>query len=987
MTFIKNSSFGAKIAMSAIGVAFAITLLFSSSAPANAALTTSQVDAIIGLLQSFGAEQSVVDNVYVSLTGTTPSGGSSSSCLNLQNNLWLGLSDSETGGDVTKLQKFLAQDSNVYPEGEITGYYGPLTLEAVKRWQAKHGVVSSGTPETTGYGVVGPKTRKAMNESCDGGSTLSVTWTGTAILGNTIAVSWSNLQTTANAKDWVGLVPQGKGWSEGLPWFYTDGLTSGTKSMEIPSTITLGTYELVYFAGPAPYQAIKRSGPVYVTDVQTGQLSVSLHSEIVPDMTAVAGARQQTFAYYVLNAQQSAEDIKLTSIQLAYGTNDLNQDGAVNSLDSSIANAKGWATHLTNCRLYEGNTTIALNTGANIVNPTAMGQYINFNLDPGISFVIQKGTYKEIRLKCDISASATGSYRWGIDNSAAINAVGLTTGKSIKPSVIGDIGKLVTLSGVPVATIALPADGIYVSTGNTSFTGNASGGSSSYKYYWDFGDGGGSFSNYFEGASQTLGHYFNVAGTYFVTLKIIDSNGQSSITDSIIVHVDNQPSITILTPNGGEKWQIGKTYSIIWQGTEKIHGIELLKNGVSIYRFTGNSGNPPYEPLIWQVPGNIPPYGQVLLPDSDYKIRVNGASTSDESDSAFTIIPAPFGTDLAITNLKVFPSSPVANEKVMISYTIINYGNRILQSNFKHSISYPPGSQLVTLSSNCASGVHIGAGESCTAIHTVTYNKSGQYTILANVSLTDTNEDIDKSNNSASIKFVVGTPITPSITYTGTAVAGKPLEISWSNLKTTDGAKDWIALVPQGKDWSKGLPWFYTDGLTSGTKSLNVPDTLIPGRYEILYHVTDQGEVSSPRVSITVDSNPSEMNITVSNTTIPAGGTFTVSWGNLQTTTNAKDWIGLVPHEGTWSSGMPWFFTDGLTSGTKSMEISSTMTPGIYNLMYFKAGPAPYQSLKRSGLIYVTSTTLNRNEQISQLANVFNVSEAAIREIFKAVGL
>ena len=67
------------------------------------------------------------------------------------------------GADVTKLQTYLAKDPSLYPEGTISGYFGSLTEGAVKRFQQKHNIVSSGTPLTTGYGTVGPKTRATLN--------------------------------------------------------------------------------------------------------------------------------------------------------------------------------------------------------------------------------------------------------------------------------------------------------------------------------------------------------------------------------------------------------------------------------------------------------------------------------------------------------------------------------------------------------------------------------------------------------------------------------------------------------------------------------------------------------------------------------------------------------------------------------------------------------------------------------------------------------
>lgn len=103
-----------------------------------------------------------------------PSAGSisydSSSCPLIGRSLTIGSS----GDDVMRLQQFLARDAEVYPEGQVSGYYGPLTEAAVKRWQVKYHIVSSGTAATTGYGVVGPRTAAAISILCTTGSYAGV---------------------------------------------------------------------------------------------------------------------------------------------------------------------------------------------------------------------------------------------------------------------------------------------------------------------------------------------------------------------------------------------------------------------------------------------------------------------------------------------------------------------------------------------------------------------------------------------------------------------------------------------------------------------------------------------------------------------------------------------------------------------------------------------------------------------------------------------
>ena len=64
--------------------------------------------------------------------------------------------------DVRQLQKLFASNSEIYPEGKITGYFGTLTEKAVQIFQLKYGVLNSRTD--IGFGVVGPKTRAKLQE-------------------------------------------------------------------------------------------------------------------------------------------------------------------------------------------------------------------------------------------------------------------------------------------------------------------------------------------------------------------------------------------------------------------------------------------------------------------------------------------------------------------------------------------------------------------------------------------------------------------------------------------------------------------------------------------------------------------------------------------------------------------------------------------------------------------------------------------------------
>jgi len=76
------------------------------------------------------------------------------------------------GAEVTKLQKFLIAQK-LLAAGSATGFFGKATRTALQSWQRSHGIVSSGTPASTGYGATGPKTRKAIAK-CSSGTTGTV---------------------------------------------------------------------------------------------------------------------------------------------------------------------------------------------------------------------------------------------------------------------------------------------------------------------------------------------------------------------------------------------------------------------------------------------------------------------------------------------------------------------------------------------------------------------------------------------------------------------------------------------------------------------------------------------------------------------------------------------------------------------------------------------------------------------------------------------
>ncbi len=111
--------------------------------------------------------------VFLTASFLAAPGNAQGACFFLTQSLVPRSLDATTQGQVTLLQQFLAQDPTLYPEGLVTGFFGPATLRAVQRFQVQNGIVNAGTPITTGFGAVGRRTRALINTKiCDKGTTI-----------------------------------------------------------------------------------------------------------------------------------------------------------------------------------------------------------------------------------------------------------------------------------------------------------------------------------------------------------------------------------------------------------------------------------------------------------------------------------------------------------------------------------------------------------------------------------------------------------------------------------------------------------------------------------------------------------------------------------------------------------------------------------------------------------------------------------------------
>jgi hypothetical protein len=118
----------------------------------------------------------------------------------------------------------------------------------------------------------------------------------------------------------------------------------------------------------------------------------------------------------------------------------------------------------------------------------------------------------------------------------------------------------------------------------------------------------------------------------------VGSTTRAKLNELYGCKVSPTPSITVLSPNGGEVWEAGKTYDITWTslGIDKVYiglliGDQLLSEYVIASNISASLGK-----YTWTIPANQP-----LSSKYKISIRAYGGIVFDLSDNYFSIAQAP----------------------------------------------------------------------------------------------------------------------------------------------------------------------------------------------------------------------------------------------------------------------------------------------------------------------------------------------------------
>jgi subtilisin family serine protease len=171
--------------------------------------------------------------------------------------------------------------------------------------------------------------------------------------------------------------------------------------------------------------------------------------------------------------------------------------------------------------------------------------------------------------------------------------------------------------------------------------------------------------------------------------------------------VNKPPSVTVLSPNGGEKWAVGSRQTIRWTAEDDFDRPEDLT--INLYYST--DGGDTWKPIELEVK-NTGEYEWVIpeTPSNSCRVKVEaidsgGLVGSDISDADFTICKVEYGAE--ITYVEAVPNPVGQGSKMIFNITVYNYGEKDISSATVYTKIYDPAGKLVkTLSTTVKAFKH-----------------------------------------------------------------------------------------------------------------------------------------------------------------------------------------------------------------------------------------------------------------------------------------
>jgi hypothetical protein len=188
--------------------------------------------------------------------------------------------------------------------------------------------------------------------------------------------------------------------------------------------------------------------------------------------------------------------------------------------------------------------------------------------------------------------------------------------------------------------------------------------------------------------------------------------------------------------------------------------------------------------------------------------------------------------------------------------------------------------------------------------------------------------------------------VSGSTTVTTSAASylnGQTVTVNWAG--AAGNQYDWVAIAPAGAANNTYSQFKYINSQTTGSATFAVGPGNWEARLYLNYGYTQQAAPSP--FTVTQLAAPGVITNASSYT---RGTPIVVTW-NRNAPAASNDWVAIAPVGGAPNSYVRFFYTNGQTTGSRSITSTSTLTPGTYEARYYFNGNFVLQATSPSFVI------------------------------------
>ncbi len=821
-----------KVVTAIIVVALIFGAMFAFTTAKANALTEAQIQSILSLLSSFGAEQATIDNVDASLRGQPTSGtgtgtGSGNGFTFTQN-----LVQGDTGNEVMELQKFLntmsdtqVASSGAGSPGNETSFFGPATRAAVIKFQNKYAAdVLTPVGLSTGTGFWGPSSRAKANTLNAGSGTGTGTGTGTTnppATGTGLTVSAAQQVAASLAPDSAARVPftkfnvtagtdgavtldsvtvkrVGLGANAsfaGIVLLDSNGVQLGTAKTlgsndqaKVGESVTIpaGTTRTFTVAGNMASDNSLRAGEVVGLDVVavntsaavSGSLPISGTQHTI-NATLTIGAATLNVSSFDPNTAQTKEigttGVRLSGIRVTAGSA---EDIRIRNIRWNQTGSAG-STDISNVMTVVDGTEYPTTVSAD-------GKFYTANFGSGV--VVNEGNNIDIYVKADILSGASRTVFMDIDKDTDIYVTGETFNYGITPSAGSTSSASETSSQFTTGTPFFDGSRTTISAGSvTTIQKSASVAAQNVAV---------NVPNQPLGAFETdiKGEAINISGMTFTVATSTGGTGNDLLTNVSIV--DQNGSVVAGPVDATDPTTSDATQTLTF--TDSI----TLPTGKQVYSLQGKIGSDQSNGITYTV--TVDP-STWTSPTGD--VTGNTISISNSSFTLNTMTVKAAALDISISPTPVAQNITAGAQDFTFANVQLDAtqsGEDVRFSSLELSMTYDvtvsevtacqlfDGSTVLNTGSNVVNpSAASDAGETFTFDQALTVAKGTVKTLALKCDLASTvanDETVAWGINSDANPTVTGVTSSNSVTETITASAGQTMTVAAASLVASEDA-------------------------------------------------------------------------------------------------------------------------------------------------------------------------------------------------------